>query len=229
MTLAEAVSEIKRLAELVLGDDVDMLLQGDADTLEQTARDLQLTYGFAIVIVLLVLIAQFESLVSPFVIVLTVPFALAAAMYALFLAGISLNIYSQIGLILLVGLMAKNGILLVEFADSRRADGLSVRAAIEDAATVRARPITMTIVSTVLGALPLILSFGAGAEARQAIGWVVFGGLGLATLFTLFLAPVIYLVIAGWGASRNERADQLEAELDAAQRSGTLESQSNTP
>lgn len=215
--LADAVAEIKRIANLVLDDDIDLILKGDADTLEEASRDLQLTYAFALVIVFLVLVAQFESLTSPLVIMLTVPFALAAAVYALLLAGISLNIYSQIGLILLVGLMAKNSILLVEFADTLRTKGLSLTDAIREAAVVRARPIAMTIVSTVLGALPLVLSSGAGAEARQSIGWVIFGGLGIATLFTLFLAPVIYLGVARFGKARNEREQALQSELGEMQ------------
>jgi multidrug efflux pump subunit AcrB len=127
---------------------------------------------------------------------LVVPFGLAAAIYAVFLTGGSLNIYSQIGFILLVGLMAKNGILLVEFADQLRRDGQSIREAVYNAAIIRARPIIMTVISTVLGALPLVLSSGAGAEARAAIGWVVFGGLGLAAAFNLFLTPVLYAAIA---------------------------------
>ncbi|MFK7913663.1 MAG: efflux RND transporter permease subunit [Pseudomonadales bacterium] len=217
VALADAVAAIQRLGRQTLPESVDMLLQGEADTLQETSRELQLTYAFAMVIVLLVLIAQFESLTSPVVVLLTVPFALAAAIYALFLSGVSLNIYSQIGLILLIGLMAKNGILLVEFADALRSEGRSVRDAITEAALIRARPITMTIVSTVLGALPLILASGAGAEARQAIGWVVFGGLGLATLFTLFLAPVLYLGVAQLSAARDARGASLDEELAAAQ------------
>lgn len=161
------------------------------------------------------LIAQFESLTSPLVIVLTVPFGIAAAIYALFLAGISFNIYSQIGFIMLIGLMAKNGILIVEFADQLRAEGKSIHAALTEAASIRLRPIAMTLISTILGAMPLVLATGAGAEARTAIGWVVFGGLGLAALFTLFLNPVIYLAVARFASARSTIAELLAAELDA--------------
>ncbi len=161
--------------------------------------------------------AQFESLTSPVIVMLTVPFGLAAAVYALVLAGISLNIYSQIGLIMLIGIMAKNGVLLVEFADQLRSEGRDVNQAVLDAATIRIRPIMMTVISTVLGALPLILSSGAGAEARVSIGWVVFGGLGIAALFTLFLTPVVYLLIARFTGSRGGQTDQLEAELQDAE------------
>ncbi|MEM9760760.1 MAG: efflux RND transporter permease subunit, partial [Pseudomonadota bacterium] len=200
-----------------LPNGIGVILAGEALQLEEANRDLLITYGFAFVIVLLVLIAQFESISSPVIVVLTVPFALAAAVYALTFTGISLNLYSQIGLVLLIGLMAKNGILLVEFADQLRSEGHSVRDAVYDAAMIRLRPISMTVISTVLGALPLILSTGAGAEARQSIGWVVFGGLGLSALFTLFLTPVLYLAIARLASPRAAEAAALEEELAAAE------------
>jgi len=127
-----------------------------------------------------------------------------------------LNIYSQIGLVMMIGLMAKNGILVVEFADQLRDRGLSVREAIERSATVRLRPIAMTMISTILGGLPLILSSGPGAEARSAIGWVVFGGLGIAAVFTLYLTPVAYLGLARFSAPRATAAGTLEEELTLA-------------
>ncbi|MBB36086.1 MAG: multidrug transporter AcrB [Hirschia sp.] len=218
VALADAVTEIKALAAEVLPDGITMILRGEADTLQETSHDMLLTFGFAIVIVFLVLVAQFESLTSPIVVMLIVPFGLAAAIYAMLLSGTSLNIYSQIGLVLLIGLMAKNGILLVEFADQLRAEGRSVREAAFEAATVRVRPIAMTVLSTALGALPLILSSGAGAEARLAIGWVIFGGLGLAAIFTLYLAPVLYLWCAS--LSRSPSASQLALEDELAQIDG---------
>ncbi|WP_343345021.1 efflux RND transporter permease subunit [Sphingomicrobium sp. XHP0239] len=212
--LRTAVDEIERLAADAVADDVDLLLQGEAETLEETSNALLLTYLFALVIVFLVLVAQFESLTSPLVIIATVPFALAAAVCALFLSGVSLNIYSQIGLVMLIGLMAKNGILLVEFADQRRADGASVTEAIVEAARIRLRPIAMTLISTILGAVPLILASGAGAEARQSIGWVIFGGLGFAAAFTLFLTPALYAIIAPLGQSRQVDLARMRRELD---------------
>jgi hydrophobe/amphiphile efflux-1 (HAE1) family protein len=213
VALADAVAEIERLADAALPAGIDMIMQGEARTLNETSRDMAITYLFAFVIVFLVLAAQFESLTSPIVVILTVPFGLAAAVYALLLTGTSLNIFSQIGLVMLIGLMAKNGILVVEFADQLRAEGKSVREAIEEAATIRLRPIAMTLISTVLGALPLILSTGAGAEARTSIGWTVFGGLGLSGLFTLFLTPVIYLGVARFGKPRSVNLVELEEEL----------------
>jgi hydrophobe/amphiphile efflux-1 (HAE1) family protein len=218
LPLADAIAEIERLSAEILPQGISMLLQGEAATLEESNQDMMITYGFAFIIVLLVLIAQFESLTSPVVIVLSVPFALAAAVFALSLTGVSLNIYSQIGLIMLIGLMAKNGILLVEFADQLRGEGRSVRDAVFEAATIRMRPIAMTLISTVLGAMPLILSSGAGAEARNSIGWVVFGGLGLTAVFTLFLTPVIYLGIAQLSKARTHETRALEEELEEAKR-----------
>lgn len=222
-TIAAAVAEMERLGAEVLPDDIEMIFEGEADTLNEATRDLILTYAFALVIVFLVLAAQFESLTGPVVILITVPFALAAAIYALFFTGTSLNIFSQIGLVMLIGLMAKNGILLVEFADQLRAEGKSVREAIEESATIRLRPIAMTLISTVLGALPLILATGAGAEARASIGWTVFGGLGLAAVFTLFFTPVVYLGVARFGSPRTAAARRLAKELVAAEAEGAIE------
>ena len=145
-----------------------------------------------------------------------VPFGLAAAIFALFITGTSLNVFSHIGLVMLIGLIAKNGILLVEFADQQRDAGASVRNAIEDAANIRLRPIVMTWISTVLGALPLIFSSGPGSEAREAVGWVVVGGLGLTAFFTLFLTPVIYLAAAHFSKPRADARSKLELELETA-------------
>lgn len=212
-SLADAVAAVEVLADSVLEPDMGLVFLDEAATLEETSNDLALTYGFALVIVFLVLVAQFESLSSALVILFTVPFGFAAAVYALLLSGISLNIFSQIGLVMLIGLMAKNGILLVEFADQLRGEGRSVREAVEEAASVRLRPIMMTLISTVIGALPLVLATGAGAEARTSIGWVIFGGLGLAGFFTLFLTPVIYLGVARFSRAKKDVADDVEREL----------------
>ena len=212
--LQDTIDEIERLATETVADDTDMILQGDAESLEETSNDVLLTYLFALVIVFLVLVAQFESLTSALVVLLTVPFALVAAILALFLSGISLNIYSQIGLVMLIGLMAKNGILIVEFADQLRHQGRTIREAVEEAAAIRLRPIAMTLISTVVGAVPLILASGAGAEARQSIGWVIFGGLGIAGVFTLFLTPVIYLGVARFGKPRSVDLAKLQEEID---------------
>ncbi|MDX1517389.1 MAG: efflux RND transporter permease subunit, partial [Woeseiaceae bacterium] len=182
----------------------------------ETSREVAITYFVAFAVIFLVLCAQFEGFTSATVVILTVPFGIAAAIFALLMSGVSINVYSQIGLILLIGLMAKNSVLLVEFADQLRDQGYDLRRAIESGANVRLRPITMTMVSTVLGGLPLILGSGAGAEARASIGWVVFGGLGLAAVFTLYLTPAIYLLLARFSAARAHEAERLRSELEAA-------------
>jgi multidrug efflux pump subunit AcrB len=216
MALGDAVRDIEALADEILPGDVSLILLGEAEALEETSHEVAITYGIAIIVVFLVLIAQFESVTSAAIVVLTVPFGIAAAIYALLLTGTSVNIYSQIGLVMMIGLMAKNGILMVEFADQLRDRGFSVRQAAERAALVRLRPIAMTMVSTVLGGLPLILSSGPGAEARSAIGWVVFGGLGLAAVFTLYLTPVLYVVLARLSSARADAAGKLEKEMSEA-------------
>ena len=208
-----AVDDLFELADEILPNSVTLITRGEAAALAETNRETLITYGFALLIVFLVLVAQFEGVTSALVIMAIVPFGLAAAICALFLTGTSLNIYSQVGLVMLIGLIAKNGILLVEFADQLRDQGFAVREAIEEAARIRLRPIVMTLVSTVLGALPLILASGPGSEARSAVGWVVFGGMGLATFFTLYLTPVAYLGIARFAKARAASGKRLHQEL----------------
>ena len=217
VALQTAIDDLLALADEIVPSHIAVIPDGEAATLGETRRESLMAYGLALLIVFLVLVAQFESLTSALVIMTIVPFGLAAAIFALFITGTSLNVFSQVGLVMLIGLIAKNGILLVEFADQRRDAGASVRDAIEDAANVRLRPIIMTLISTVLGALPLILSTGPGSEAREAVGWVVFGGLGLAAVFTLFLTPVIYLGIARLSKPRADAKLKLERELEALQ------------
>ena len=216
MSLGDALARVEDLAGEVLAEGNRIVPLAEAATLEQTSSGLLVTFGFAILVVLLVLAAQFESFVSALVVMATVPLGLACAVVAMVWTGLSLNVYSQIGLVMLIGIMAKNGILIVEFANRRRDEGVTVREAIEDASTVRLRPVTMTMASTVLGGVPLILSSGAGAEAREALGWVIVGGLGLAILSTLFLTPVAYLLLARLTTPRAEGEARLTAELREA-------------
>ena len=211
--LESAIEDLQRTADEVLPPGVEVLLLSEAALLEETSGGMGLIFIFAIVIVFLVLAAQFESFVSSIIILLTIPVGVAAAIVAIGLTGGSLNVYSQIGIILLVGIMAKNGILIVEFANQLRERGLPVREAIEGACMRRLRPVVMTMVSTVFAGLPLILAFGAGAEARTALGWTIVGGLGFATVSTLFLTPVAYNLLAGLGKARNDDARQLAEEL----------------
>lgn len=193
--------------------------KGLAREFTQASSAIMVTFMLALVIVFLVLAAQFESWIHPLIIMLTVPLALAGAAIAIWLSNDSLNIYSQIGMIMLVGLMAKNGILIVEFANQLRDQGRSVAEAIREGAAVRFRPVLMTGISTVFGALPLVLATGAGAESRFAIGVVILGGLTFATVLTLFVIPVLYNWLARYTSSADaiERTlnSQLEAQHDA--------------
>ena len=216
VTIEQAVTSIRALANNTLPAGIGVVFLGEALTFQETNQQVMLTYLLAFLIVLLVLAAQFESFNSAFVVMLTVPFGIAAAIYALYFTGTSINIYSQIGLVMLIGLLAKNSILLVEFANQLRDAGMDVKEAIIEAGKVRLRPIMMTLVSTILGGLPLILSTGAGAEARNAIGWVVFGGLGLAVVFTLFLTPVLYFAFARFTKPKADEENRLNLELEAA-------------
>ncbi|HEX5419725.1 MAG TPA: efflux RND transporter permease subunit [Gammaproteobacteria bacterium] len=214
--LQSALDDVRELADEVLPTGISMIPVGAAATLEQSSHEAAMTYVIALLVVFLVLWAQFESYSSALVICLTVPFGIAAAIFALFLSGTSINLYSEIGLVMLIGLMAKNGILLVEFADQLRDRGQSVREAVLGSARIRLRPVAMTMTATVVGALPLILSGGAGAEARNAIGWVVFGGLALAAVFTLYLTPVLYMGLGRFSRARAEESQLLGRELDDA-------------
>jgi len=214
--LRQAVEELERISDRILPESIDMILLGEAAELNESSREVMATYIIAIFVVFLVLCAQFEGFTSALVITTIIPFGMAAAVFALFLSGTSVNIYSQIGLVMLIGLMAKNGILLVEFADQLRDRGYEIKQAITEGAVVRFRPVTMTLMSTVLGGLPLILGSGAGVEARQSIGWVVFGGLGIAAAFTLFLTPALYLLLARFSKARSYEEQRMRDELNEA-------------
>ncbi|PQA88507.1 efflux RND transporter permease subunit [Hyphococcus luteus] len=214
--IGEAVRELRRIAPEVLTGSQSITLLGEAKVLQESNRTTLLVFGFAAIIVFLVLAAQFESFVSSLIIMVTVPFGLAAAIYAILLTGGSINYFSQIGLVLLIGIMAKNGILIVEFANQLRDRGMSVRDAIENAAMTRLRPVLMTALSTLLASLPLITGSGAGSEARAALGWVIFGGLGFAAVFTLFLTPVSFLLFARLSKPRAAEGAKVEEELAKA-------------
>lgn len=217
-SLREAVDAVRELAHKELPAGIGLLFLNEAAELDETSKGIIITYLVALLVVFLVLVAQFESVTSAAIVLLTVPFGICAAIFALALTGTSINIYSQIGVLMLIGIMAKNSILMVEFADQLRDRGMGVAEAVREASLVRVRPIVMTMVSTVLAGLPLILGSGPGAESRAAIGWVVFGGLGLAAVFTLFLTPALYVLIAGWVKPRGRETVALEKELAGVHR-----------
>ncbi len=218
--LGDVMKKTQAVANEVLPPEIGVLFLGEAATLDESSYEVFMTFLIAILVVFLVLAAQFESFGSALIVIFTVPFGLAAAVFALILSGQTINLYSQIGLVMLVGLMTKNAILLVEFMDQLRDEGRSVQDAILEGVQVRLRPVMMTVLSTVLGSLPLILSEGPGAEARSAIGWVVFGGLGLSSLFTLYLTPLGYSLIAPFVKPRSHAGQQLEEQLRKAEREG---------
>lgn len=213
--LNRAVNAFRGIAAEELPVEARASFSGAAELFLDTSGSLYFTFGFALLIVFLVLAAQFESFIHPLVILLTVPVGVTGALLALLFTGQSLNIYSQIGCVLLIGLMAKNGILIVEFANQLRAEGLSVREAVLAGASQRLRPILMTVLSTVLGALPLALATGAGSESRTAIGVVVIGGLLVSTVLTLFLTPVLYDQLAGLTRPVNAVQQRLTAQLNS--------------
>ncbi|MDV4156086.1 efflux RND transporter permease subunit [Rhizobium brockwellii] len=218
MSLGDAVKQVTDLAEPLLPPGSHLLPLAEAATLEENSSGMALTFGFAIVIIFLVLAAQFESVLSSLIIMSTVPLGLACAVFALVITGSSLNIYSQIGLVLLVGVMAKNGILIVEFANQLRDRGEDVRSSIEKACALRLRPVMMTMIATILGGVPLVFAHGAGAEARVALGWVIVGGLGFATLVTLFITPVAYLLLARFAKPHAHEEARLHEEMSVATR-----------
>ncbi len=211
--MGQAIDFMRQQAAEVLPPEASLSFDGQSQQYLETSSGVLITFVFAILIVFLVLAGQFESFIHPLIIILSVPLAIAGALYSLWGAGFSLNIYSQIGIILLIGLMSKNGILIVEFANQLRDEGQDIRSAVINASVLRVRPILMTVVSTVLGAVPLVFATGAGAESRSAIGMVIIGGLLFAGILTLFLTPVLYDLMARFTKPRGFIEKKLAMEL----------------
>ncbi|MFN4282739.1 MAG: efflux RND transporter permease subunit [Alphaproteobacteria bacterium] len=195
-TMGEAISYMENIASQVLPPHARIGYKSEAREFKETSGSLYWTFAMALVIVFLVLAAQFESFVNPFIILLSVPLAVTGALGGMYFTGVTLNVYSQIGIITLIGLVAKNGILIVEFANQLRAAGRDLHDAVTEASIARLRPILMTSIATVFGAMPLALASGAGAEARQAVGIVVAGGVTFSTVLTLVVVPVFYILLA---------------------------------
>ena len=214
-TLGEALVFLEGLVDAHLPDTAIVDFKGQSQDFRSAGSSIVFVFALGLLVVFLVLAAQFESYVHPFIIMLTVPLAMAGALLALFVTGGTLNLYSQIGLIMLVGLAAKNGILIVEFANQLRDRGTGFDEALMEAATTRLRPILMTGITTAAGAVPLILSTGAGAETRAMIGMVVFSGVIVATAFTLFVVPAAYHLMARNTGSPGDVARRLDRDLAA--------------
>jgi multidrug efflux pump len=211
--LGRAIDFVRTTAAETLPPEARIAFAGQSRQYLDASRGALVTFAFALVIVYLVLAAQFESWIDPVTILLTAPLALTGALGTIWLSGQSLNVFTQIGMILLIGLMAKNGILIVEYANQLRDRGASVREAALEGSVRRLRPILMTVLSTLLGAAPLVWSSGAGSESRAAIGIVILGGFGVSSLFTLLVTPVLYDLLARLTRPRAAAAEDMERAL----------------
>jgi len=192
VSLGEAIKEMDGIAANVLPDNFSTTLGGQSRDYAESSSSLIFAFIFAIVLIYLVLAAQFESLIDPFIILLTVPMAITGALLSLWFTGQSINVFSEIGIIMLIGLITKNGILIVEFANQRKEEGMSVRDAVLSAAVSRFRPILMTTLAMIFGTLPIALSLGTSSGSRTSLGIVVVGGLVFAGILTLFVIPAVY-------------------------------------
>ena len=210
-TLGDALDYLENLVHKELPSTAQIDYRGESLDYKEASGALYVTFGIALFVVFLVLAAQFESFVHPLVIMVTVPLAVAGGLLGLRVAGMTLNIYSQIGIIMLVGIAAKNGVLIVEFINQMRDKGMEFRDAIVAASRIRFRPVIMTAFCAVMGSVPLILAHGPGAASRQALGVVIFSGVSLATLFTLFIVPSVYNLMARRTSSPNAIAHELAA------------------
>jgi multidrug efflux pump subunit AcrB len=209
VALGEGIEEMQAIAKELLDESFSTQLSGSAADFAESSQSTTLIFVFALILVYLTLAAQFESFRDPFIIMLTVPLALAGAILTLHIFGQTLNIFSQIGMIVLVGIVTKNGILIVEFANQKRDAGMSLKEAAFEAASQRFRPILMTSLSTVLGALPIALALGDSSTSRVPMGLAIIGGLIISLLLTLYVIPSLYTYIASKDNKIINEADYL--------------------
>ena len=195
VSLGQGIDEMNKIAKEVLNDTFSTSLAGASKDFSESSSSLIFAFLLALVLIYLVLAAQFESFSDPLIIMLTVPLALTGAVISIWVFGHTLNIFSEIGVIVLVGIVTKNGILIVEFANQRKADGLPIREAVTDAATKRFRPILMTSLATVLGAVPIAFALGGAATSRIPMGIVIIGGLTFSLVLTLYVIPALYIYL----------------------------------
>jgi len=196
-TIGDGVAAMQAIAKKLLDESFQTSLSGASRDYAESSSNTSFAFGLALILIYLVLSAQFESFKDPFVIMLTVPLALAGALLSLYLFNQTINIFSQIGMIMLIGLVTKNGILIVEFANQKREHGMSKKDAVIEAASQRLRPILMTSLATALGALPIALSLGDASTSRIPLGIVIVGGIMFSLILTLFVIPAIYTFISG--------------------------------
>jgi multidrug efflux pump subunit AcrB len=195
-TLGEGIEEMDKISKKILDDSFHTDLTGSSRDFAESSSNISFALVFALVLIYLILAAQFESFRDPLIIMMTVPLAIAGALLSLWIFGKTLNIFSEIGIIMLIGLVTKNGILIVEFANQKRKSGLGISEAAFEAAVARLRPILMTSLATIFGAMPIALALGAGASSRVPLGIVVVGGLLFALILTLFVIPTMYVLMA---------------------------------
>jgi HAE1 family hydrophobic/amphiphilic exporter-1/multidrug efflux pump len=196
-TIGDGIKAMQAIAPRVLDPSFQTALSGASRDYAESSSNILFAFGLALILIYLVLAAQFESFVDPFAIMLTVPLALAGALLSLWMFNQTLNIFSEIGMIMLIGLVTKNGILIVEFANQKRAHGMEKMPAVLEAATQRLRPILMTSLATSLGALPIAMSLGAASTSRIPLGIVVVGGILFSLILTLFVIPAVYTYLSG--------------------------------
>ena len=201
-TQGEGIAQMQTIAKKLLDESFATALSGPSRDFAESSSNISFALVFALFLIYLILAAQFESFRDPFIIMLTVPMAIAGAMLSLWITNQTLNIFSEIGMILLIGIVTKNGILIVEFANQKRKLGMSKREAAFEASAARFRPIVMTSLATIFGALPIALALGAGAQSRVSLGIVVVGGLSFSLILTLFVIPVMYIMMSGTGKKK---------------------------
>jgi multidrug efflux pump len=209
-TIGDGIAEMDRIAKILLDDTFTTALSGPSRDYDESSSNIVFAFCLALVLIYLVLAAQFESFIDPFTIMLTVPLAITGALVSLWIFNQTLNIFSEIGIIMLIGLVTKNGILIVEFANQQKEKGLSLLESAHVAAAARFRPILMTSLATMLGALPIALALGGSAKSRISMGIVVIGGLFLSLVLTLFVIPAMYTFFS------RERRPESEPRMEIA-------------
>jgi multidrug efflux pump len=213
-TVGDGIAAMDQIAEKVLEESFSTSLTGASRDYAESGSNIWFAFVLALILIYLILAAQFESFVDPFIIMLTVPLALAGALVSLWMFNQTLNIFSQIGIIMLIGLVTKNGILIVEFANKQKESGMKLTDAVLDASAMRLRPILMTTIATILGALPIAIGLGNGAQSRMPMGIVVAGGLLFSLVLTLYVIPAVYTYISGSAVKSEKESEDYEGLTD---------------